>query len=76
MRFLAMRVLSEYKTLIVKMGLDMTPAPNYKVLVGIEANFDYLQHNHANVPCHLHDFPFLGMICRGLYINCLFACFE
>jgi hypothetical protein len=33
--------------------------------------------NHANgtrnVLCHLYDFPFLGMICRGLYNFCLLA---
>jgi hypothetical protein len=29
----------------------------------------------GNVPCHLHDFPFLGMICCGLYNFCLLACF-
>jgi hypothetical protein len=28
------------------------------------------------VPCHLHDFLFLGMICRGLYNFCLLACFN
>jgi hypothetical protein len=36
--------------------------------------------NHAsgmgNVPCHLHDFPFLGIICHGLNTFCLLACFE
>jgi hypothetical protein len=37
-----MRVLSEYKTLIIKMGLDMIPVLNYRVPVGAEANFDYL----------------------------------
>jgi hypothetical protein len=42
MRSPAMRVLSEYKTLIVKMGLDMTPTPNHRVPVGAEANFNYL----------------------------------
>jgi hypothetical protein len=42
MRSPSVRVLSEYKTLIVKMGLDMTPAPNYRVPAGTEANFDYL----------------------------------
>jgi hypothetical protein len=42
MRSPAIRVPSEYKTLIVKMGLDMIPAPNRKVLTGAEANFDYL----------------------------------
>jgi hypothetical protein len=42
MRSPALRVLSKYKTLIVKMGLDMTPAPNHRVPAGIEANFDYL----------------------------------
>jgi hypothetical protein len=42
MRSPAIRVLSEYKTLIVKMGLDMTPTPNHRVPAGVEANFDYL----------------------------------
>jgi hypothetical protein len=42
MRSPAMRVLSEYKTLIVKMGLDMTPAPNHRVPAGAAANFDFL----------------------------------
>jgi hypothetical protein len=37
-----MRVLSEYKTLIVKMWLDMIPALSYRVPAGAEANFDYL----------------------------------
>jgi hypothetical protein len=36
--------------------------------------------NHAsgmeNVLCHLHDFSFLGMICRGFYTFSLLACFE
>jgi hypothetical protein len=35
--------------------------------------------NHTNDTthflCHLHDFPFLGMICCGLYNFCLLACF-
>jgi hypothetical protein len=35
--------------------------------------------NHANGMahslCHLRDFLFLGMICRGLYNFCLLACF-
>jgi hypothetical protein len=26
--------------------------------------------------CHLYDFPFLGMICRGLYNFYLLACFQ
>jgi hypothetical protein len=38
----AIRVLLEYKTLVVKMGLDMTPALNHRVPVGAEPNFDYL----------------------------------
>jgi hypothetical protein len=42
MRSPALRVLSKYKTLIVKMGLDMTLAPNHRVPTGPEANFDYL----------------------------------
>ena len=42
MRSLAMMVLSEYKTFIVKMGLDMTQTQNYRVRAGSEANFDYL----------------------------------
>jgi hypothetical protein len=25
---------------------------------------------------YLHDFPFLGMICYGLYNFCLLACFQ
>ena len=25
--------------------------------------------------CHLHDFPFLGMVCHGLYNFFLLACF-
>jgi hypothetical protein len=29
----------------------------------------------AHFLCHLHDFPFLGMICCGLYNFCLLACF-
>jgi hypothetical protein len=37
-----MRILSEYKTLIVKMVLDMTPALSYRVPARTEANFDYL----------------------------------
>jgi hypothetical protein len=38
----AMRVLSEYKTLIVKMGLDMTPTSNHQVPTGAKVNFDFL----------------------------------
>jgi hypothetical protein len=30
----------------------------------------------AHFPCHLHDFAFFSMICRGLYNFCLLACFE
>jgi hypothetical protein len=26
--------------------------------------------------CHLHDFPFLGMICRSFHNFCLLACFQ
>jgi hypothetical protein len=37
-----MGMLSEYKTLIIKMGLDMTPTPNYRVPARAKANFDYL----------------------------------
>jgi hypothetical protein len=29
-----------------------------------------------NVKYHLHDFPFLGMVCRSLHIFCFLACFE
>jgi hypothetical protein len=31
---------------------------------------------HGKVKCHLHDFSFIGVICRGLYNFCLLACFE
>jgi hypothetical protein len=32
--------------------------------------------NHANDMALLHDFPFLGMICHGLYNFCFLAYFE
>ena len=42
MRSLAIRVLLEYKTLIVKMGLDMTLVLIHRIAARAEANFDYL----------------------------------
>jgi hypothetical protein len=34
------------------------------------------QHICMILLCHLYDFPFLGMICHGLYNFCLLACFQ
>ena len=42
MRSLAKHVFSEYKTLMVKMGVDMTPAIDHKVPTGAKENFDLL----------------------------------
>jgi len=38
----ATRILEEYQTLIVKMGLDMTPTPGSKTPMGAVDNFDIL----------------------------------
>ena len=42
MRSPAKCVFSEYKTLMVKMEVDMTPTDSYKVLAGAKENFDLL----------------------------------